>query len=497
MTKQVEGLLLDMVWLDRAAGQPLYRQLDGQLRAAVLSGRLAPGTRLPATRQLARDLGISRLTVQNSYEQLVAEGFLTSVTGAGTFVAEIPPEDLPPKRPDPAQNARAGTLGLSERGKAIAGSWAATRIAETRPFRPGVPAPDLFPMAAWSRLWAKALHRLGDDLFGYGAAGGYPPLRRAIANHLVNARGVNCDADQIIVTAGAQQSFALCALTLLDPGDLAWGEDPGHAAGRDILLAMGTEMASVAIDEEGLDIAAGRAEHADPRLIFVTPSHQHPLGVTMSLRRRLELLQYCQRIGAWVLEDDYDSEFRYSGRPLPALQGLDEADCVIYAGSFSKVLYPSLRIGYLAVPRALVEAFCAAQTVLSQGIPLLPQVVLADFMDEGRYAAHIRRMRVAYGERQRLLVDCLKSRAAGLLEVQPTDAGMHLMAWLPDGASDLEVCRALWQKGIEAVPLSIYCARPYPRAGMLLGFTAVQPEQLDRKVDQLVEALSSITISNI
>ena len=493
MTKQVEGLLLDMLWLDRAAEQPLYRQLDSQLRAAVLSGGLAPGTRLPATRQLAQDLGISRLTVQSSYEQLVAEGFLESVTGSGTFVAEIPPEDLPPERPAPAgRTARPGAR-LSKRGRTVAKTWAATRVAETRPFRPGVPAPDLFPMAAWSKLWAKALTRLGDDLFSYGPQGGYPPLRQAIAAHLVNARGVRCEPDQIIVTAGAQQSFALSALTLLDAGDLAWGEDPGHAAGRDILSALGIVMASVAIDDEGLDVAAGRAEHADPRLIFVTPSHQHPLGVTMSLRRRLELLKFVEDCGAWVLEDDYDSEFRYSGRPLPALQGLDRAGSVIYAGSFSKVLYPSLRIGYLVVPGELVEAFRAAQTVLSQGIALLPQVVLAEFMAQGRYAAHIRRMRAAYGERQRLLVDCLAAKSKGLLEVRPTDAGMHLIAWLPDGLDDMRVCQALWRAGIEAVPLSIYRVRPAPRGGLLLGFTAVCPDSLEAKVDRLVETIEGIS----
>ena len=202
----------------------------------------------------------------------------------------------------------------------------------------------------------------------------------------------------------------------------------------------------------------------------------------MSLRRRLELLQFAQQTQAWVLEDDYDSEFRYSGRPLPALQGLDGGGQVIYAGSFSKVLYPSLRMGYLVVPPALVESFCAAQTVLSQGIPTLPQVVLADFMNEGRFAAHIRRMRAAYGERQRLLVAALRRQTKGLIEVAPTDAGMHLMAWLPDGTDDLAVAKALWSGGVEAIPLSIYSQRPYPRAGLLLGFTAVPPADIEPKV---------------
>lgn len=489
MTKQPVGLLLDMISLDRKSVTPLYRQLDAQLRAAVLSGRLAAGVRLPSTRQLAMELGLSRLTVQNTYEQLVAEGFLTSTTGSGTFVTDFAPEDMPPKRPVLAGPTVSAEVALSQRGRAISKTWAATRVAETRAFRPSVPAPELFPMAAWSRLWAKALRRLGPDLFGYGREGGYPPLRAAIAEHLQNARGVRCDPEQVIVTAGSQQSFALSALTLLDPGDRAWCEDPGHAAGRDVLTALGISVIPVPINKEGLSVAEGRSRGQTPHLIFVTPSHQHPLGVTMSLRRRLELLQFAQKCGAWILEDDYDSEFRYSGRPLPALQGLDGGECVIYAGSFSKVLYPSLRMGYLVVPHGLVKPFCAAQTVLSQGIPTLPQVVLADFMREGRFAAHIRRMRVAYGERQKVLVAALENQAAGLLEVESTDAGMHLMAWLPDGVDDLEVARALWQGGIETIPLSIYARHPFPRAGLLMGFAAVSPEVIEPKVGQLTVLL--------
>ena len=492
MARHPIGQLLDSIALDRDSTMPLFRQLDLQLREGVLSGRLAPGARLPASRQLARDLGISRLTVQNTYEQLVAEGFLTSVAGSGTFVADIAVEDLPPALPDLPSPSDATTADLSARGRQMAQTKAATRVSETRPFRPSVPAPELFPMAAWSKLWASALRRLGDELFGYGPPGGHRPLRVAIADHLRNARGVHCEPEQVIVTAGSQQSFALSGLALLDAGEPAWGEDPGHTAGRDVLTALGIPVTPVPIDEEGLDIPAGRQREPAPRLIFVTPSHQHPLGVTMSLRRRLELLQFAQQVGAWILEDDYDSEFRYSGRPLPALQGLDQGQRVIYAGSFSKVLYPSLRMGYVVVPRHLVEAFCAAQSVLSQGIPILPQAVLADFMREGRFAAHIRRMRVAYGERQRYLVAALEREAARHLSFAPTNAGMHLMAWLPEGADDSAVARSLWQGGIEALPLSIYAQRPYPRAGLLLGFTAVPPEIVAAKVGRLVEILDGI-----
>ncbi len=492
MPKQAAGLLLDMIALDRAGDRPLYRQLDDQLRDAVLSGRLPPGARLPATRQLASELGLSRLTVQNAYEQLVAEGFLASTVGSGTFVADIAPEDLPPASPAPSHRTRPRGRGLSRRGLRIAATRATTRIAETAPFRPGVPDPELFPTAAWSRLWVRALRRAGRELFGYGRPGGHPPLRAAIAEHLRNARGVRCDPEQVIVTAGSQQSFALSALALLDPGDLAWGEDPGHAAGRDVLTALGISVAPVAIDDEGLSVADGRSRGDSPRLIFVTPSHQHPLGMTMSLRRRLELLQFAQQADAWILEDDYDSEFRYSGRPLPALQGLDGGERVIYAGSFSKVLYPSLRMGYLVVPHGLVEAFCAAQTVLSQGVPILPQMVLADFMRAGRFAAHVRRMRAAYGERRTLLVAALEEHAAGLLVPEPADAGMHLVAWLPEGMDDMATAQALWDAGLEAIPLSIYCQRPYPRAGLLLGFTGIRPDRIAPNVAKLARTLADL-----
>lgn len=491
MAKQPTGILFDTLALDRSSAAALYEQLDAQLRQAVLSGRVPPGARLPASRQLAIELGVSRLTVQNTYEQLIAEGFLRAETGSGTFVADIASEDLPPQSPAADQNPSTRPKPdrknvLSMRGKTMAQTLSGTRISETRAFRPAVPAPELFPMAVWTKLWSRALKRIGNDLFSYGPQGGYEPLRIAIAEHLTNARGVRCHAGQVIVTAGSQQSFALSGLALLDEGDVAWGEDPGHVAGRDVLSALGISVVSVPIDDEGLNVQAGSEREPSPKLIFVTPSHQHPLGVTMSLRRRLELLQFAQQTKAWVLEDDYDSEFRYSGRPLPALQGLDSDNRVIYAGSFSKVLYPSLRIGYLVVPDDLVDAFQAAQTVLSQGVPTLPQVVLAEFMEQGRFSAHIRRMRVAYAERQQVLLKALEKHGDGILEVSATDAGMHLMAWLPDGVSDSGVAEQLWKNGIEAVPLSIYTVDPYPRSGLLLGFTAVPPDQIDAKVRQLV-----------
>lgn len=490
MTKPVKGVLLDMVGLDRASATPLYLQLDRQIRRAVLSGALERGDRLPATRQLALDLGVSRMTVQSTYDQLIAEGFLTATTGSGTFVAEIPVETLPVSSPPSSQRRHHPEERLSRRGREISRTGATTRVGMTKPFRPGVPAADLFPLRAWSRLCASALTGMGRELFGYGPVGGYPPLRKAIAAHLATARGVNCDPGQVIVTSGAQQAFALSALALLDRGDVAWGEHPGHTAGRDVLTALGATVIPIPIDSEGLDLNAGRAIEENPKLIFVTPSHQHPLGITMSLRRRLELLKFAEDCRAWVLEDDYDSEFRYSGRPLPALQGLDKAARVIYTGSFSKVLYPSLRLGYLVVPPDLVDTFMATQTLLSHGSSYLPQVALSRFMEDGGFATHIRKMRVAYGERQSLLIDSLRRHVSGLLEVQPSQAGMHLLAWLPDGMDDMTTSRNLWAAEVETVPLSIYCSVPYPRQGLLLGFTGVRPAEIDPGVQRLARTIA-------
>ena len=276
-----------MLNLDRASPEPMYLQLDAQIRTAVLSGTLAKGDRLPATRQLAKDLGVSRITIQLTYDQLIAEGFLTAVTGSGTFVAAIPTESLPPT-PNLLQTAYEPGARLSTRGRSIAQTGAMTRIGMSRPFRPGVPASDLFPVRAWSKLWARSLAGLNLEHFGYGPPAGHAPLRKAIAIHIGNTRGITCDPDQVIVTTGAQQSFALSALVLLDTGDVAWGEYPGHTAGRDVLKVLGARTFSIPTDKEGLDLDKGRAAFEVPRLIFVTPSHQHPLGITMSLRRRLD-----------------------------------------------------------------------------------------------------------------------------------------------------------------------------------------------------------------
>jgi len=489
MARSLGGQLLDTVVIDRTANLPLFQQLDVQLRQAIASQRLPAGTRLPGTRQLARELGVSRLTVKNTYEQLIAEGYLRSSSRSGTYVAEIGTQELWPTAPASRVRQTRCIGTLSERGTRIAKTQATTHLGSTRSFRPGTPAMDLFPINTWARLSTKHLRRAREDQLGYGEPGGRPALRRAVADYLRDARAVNCDAEQVIITNGAQQAFILIALALLDPGDRVLFEDPGHAAGRDIFAAAGIEIIPARIDGEGLNTEAAAGIEPPPKLIFVTPSHQHPLGVTMSIRRRLELLDYAKRHAAWILEDDYDSEFRYTGRPISAMQGLDEHGCVLYIGTFSKVLFPSLRLGYLVAPPALIEPLYAAQVLICQSMSQFPQAVLADFINAGHFTAHLRKMRIAYAERRGALSDALQKQAGDILDVSPPDAGMHLIAWLPQGVDERQLCEAIWRSGIEVLPLSVYCFKQFNRGGLVLGFANTAVEDMAPSVNKLVDVL--------
>jgi len=390
---------------------PLHRQLYDALRAAILDGRLPAGARLPATRVLAVDLGLSRTTVLTDMAQLLAEGYVEGKTGSGTYVARVLP-DAPFLVASPLASDRAAvgegapapepdrTLSHCGRLLMAAPSAPPRDAGAPRAFRTGVPALDVFPWKAWLRIEARCLRRLSGALRLYDNPAGYRPLRQAIADYLGAARAVRCDPDQVIVVTGSQQALDLVARLLLDPGDAVWVEDPGYGGAKGALAAAGARLVPVPVDAEGLDVAAGMRRHASARLACVTPSHQYPLGVTMSLTRRLALLRWASDAGAWVLEDDYDSEYRYAGRPLAALQGLDTAGRVIYMGTFSKVLLPALRLGYLVAPPDLADAFARAKALTDCGSPVLGQAVVADFLAEGHVGRHIRRMRALYSERQ-------------------------------------------------------------------------------------------------
>ncbi|NWG18746.1 MAG: PLP-dependent aminotransferase family protein [Chloroflexi bacterium] len=483
--------------LNPALTTPLFQQVYERLRRAILTGQLPRGTRLPSTRALARELGVARITIQAAFDQLIAEGYIQGVIGSGTYVApELPEEAIfTDSAPMPAQPAR-GRRTLSARGIELAGApylpppLITPEHGLQYAFRVGLPALDAFPFALWGRLRAQCWQQVGRETLSYQHPLGAWPLRAAIAAYLGPARGVHCTPEQVIIVAGAQQGIDLVARVLLDPGDMVWLEDPGYLGARGALLAAGARVIPVPVDAEGLQVQAGHARAPEARLAFVTPSHQFPLGVTMSLARRLALLKWASAADAWVLEDDYDSEYRYTGRPLTALQGLDAVGRVIYLGTFSKTLAPALRLGYLVVPNDLVEAFTRARLFTDLHPPILEQHVLATFINDEHYARHIRAMRVLYAKRQQALLAALSAAGLGAaLETPEVPAGLHLVSWLAANRDDQALARHAARLGVDVMALSRFAIQPLERPGLLLGFGAVTPDELPRSVQRLAAAL--------
>ena len=435
----------------------------------------------------------------NAFRQLLAEGYLEGKAGSGTYVAGSLPEELLQARTGvgPAPPPRRVGRRLSRRGDVLAKTPATVVKDRGRPraFRPGLPALDEFPLQTWQRL-VREVCRKPKGILGYGEPAGYRPLREEISAYLGVARAVKCSWEQVIVVSGSQQALDLCARLLLDPGEKVWVEDPGYAGARGALIGAGANPVLVPVDEEGLNVEAGIEQEADARLACVTPSHQYPLGVTMSLSRRLALLDWAGRRDAWVVEDDYDSEYRYGGRPLEALQGLDTGGRVIYAGTFSKVLFPSLRLGYLVVPPDLVESFTAARELADRHSPLIEQAVLARFMSEGHFARHTRRMRKLYAGRQAALVEAANHHLRDLLDVRPAEAGLHLVGRLPESVDDRGASRYARAAGVEAPPLSLYGVQPRARRGLLLGYAAVAEPEIQSGVRGLAKALEKLLSTN-
>ena len=415
-----------------------------------------------------------------------------SLTGSGTFVAEgLSPEKCRQIRA-PRKRRRLPEVALSEQCLRIAQSKANTRQGKMRPFRPGVPAMDAFPKKIWGKYWSDSVADSSDVNFGYGPVDGNERLKSAIATHLKDARGVSCDPEQVVLTAGAQQAFVLIAFTLLNKGDAVWYENPGHIAGRDAMHMMGANICPVPIDDEGIDVDFASKSFPKPAMIFTTPSHQQPLGTTMSLVRRLTLLSYAQENNTWIIEDDYDSEFRFSGQPLPALQALDQQGSVLYVGTFSKSLYPAIRLGYVVVPHELVSVFSGGQGLLGQGASALTQTVVARFMEDGRFSEHIRKMRKTYKERRDILMEELLSQCQGVLDPVPTNAGMHIVSWLYDGLSDMRAHIEVLGAGVESLPVSVYGLQPGQRPGLVLGFSGALPSQIPKSVAKMARCLREL-----
>jgi GntR family transcriptional regulator/MocR family aminotransferase len=500
MAKRAAAVARPLVDLDHRSAIPLSRQLYERLREAILSGQLAPGARLPSTRGLADQLGVARNTVLGVYEQLGAEGYLESAVGRGTMVARVAPDRLL-MTPAPVCRTRsrkeiAPEMGLTERNRALQQlssgirPWLAAGEGAVPAFRVGVPALDVFPQRLWARLVARRARQFRPDALTYQSPAGYPPLREAIAAYLGVARGVRCSAEQVLITAGAQGALDLAARVLLEPGDAAWMENPGYFGARGALLAAGARLVPVPVDREGLNVAEGIARAPQARLAMVTPSRQSPLGVTMSVGRRLALLEWAKQAHAWIVEDDYDSEYRFVGRPLEALQALDENERVLYVGTFSKVLFPALRLGYLIVPPGLVDVFIAARRFIDTHAPLLEQAVVTDFMIEGHFLQHIRRMRTLYAGRRAALVAAAKRELGEQLEFQAPAAGLHLVGWLRPGLDDAAVSRRAALCGVETIPLSRFALEPLQRGGLLLGYAPIPEREIVGGVQRLALALA-------
>jgi len=489
--KRISAAFLPPIALDHRAKTPMYRQLYDWFRRTIIDGQMRPGQRVPSTRGLAAELKISRIPVLNAYEQLLAEGYFETFVGAGTCVAGSIPDDtlttpaLKTRKGLPEVAEKLGPRRMSRRGAALARIPAQSWLDNLGAFRVSLPALDHFPIGVWSKLVARHSRRPPKGIMAYGGAMGYLPFREAIAEYLGAVRGVRCESSQILVTTGSQQALQLSAQVLVDPKDRVWIEEPGYPSARQAFMMAGAQSIPVPVDHDGMNVAEIIRQGRSARAVYVTPSHQYPMGMTMSATRRMLLLSWASRTGAWIIEDDYDSEYRFGSRPIASLQGLDTDGRVIYVGTFSKVMFPALRLGYVVVPKDLVRAFAAARDAADVFSSTLYQAVLTDFIREGHFARHIRRMRSLYMERRRALVKAIYIEMGERLEVIGAEAGMHLVALLPRGADDVAVSTRAAQRGICAMPLSSCYLKPPARGGLILGYGGANAHQIHDGVRKL------------
>lgn len=459
--------------IDRDSSTSIQQQVYDALRAAVIEGRMRPGERLASTRSLAAQINIARGTIDLAYARLADEGFVVARGQRGTFVsAEIDWNIVgaaPKRRSGPAQTRPVDEYAL--------------------PFRFGAPALDLFPRKVWSRLAAREARRVDPAGLTYPDPIGLPALREAIVAYVAVARGIACGPEQIVVTAGYQGALNLVAHLVLARGDSVWLEDPGYGFAPSAFRALSMRVTPVPVDEQGLRVGDGRAADERARLAVVTPAHQFPLGYTMSLPRRQALLAWAIANGSWILEDDYDCEFHYSGHRPPALKSIDHADRVFYAGSFSKTLFPALRLGYLVVPTEMVEAANQACGTLHRGVPVHGQAVVAAFMAEGHFARHLRRMRLRYRQRRDALAAALTTSFGSSVEVSFQAGGLHLLARLPRFGADVDLARRARKHGLMPHALSGQAIEHDAGQGLLMSFTNVPEPAAPEVVARLLRAI--------
>lgn len=490
--KKPAGTVLD-IKVNFGGDEPLHRQLYLAVKQAILNGRLRPRDRLPSTRIVATDYGLSRTTVLNAFDQLTAEGYLEGRTGFGTTVASYIPGDLARRRKVGSRSSNSTSQPRISRRAHLnpLGDLSFLRP-PAQPLRPGQPDLKLFPQEVWARLAAKHWRRSNRDPEHIDSLG-YRALREAICSYVGRLRGVRCDPDQVLITCGAQQALYLAACTLLDPDESVWMEEPGYPRARAAFFSAGLRVVPVPVDSEGLVVSAGKAKEPAPKLIFATPSFQCPLGTAMSLARRFELLKLAQEKNAWILEDDYFSEYRYGSEPIASLQSIDQNERVIYVGNFSKSVAPSLRIGYMIVPPSLVDVFKTVRSAMSRQPPGAEQAILAEFIRAGHLEQHLRATLRIYRERQEALVSSIQKNGRDVLETFPTGTGMYLVAWLLGGIDDYAAARTAAKHGVDAIPLSVFCMKPPRRHALVLGYSAYEIGSIRSAVKQLCSVLARMT----
>jgi GntR family transcriptional regulator / MocR family aminotransferase len=475
---------LPIIGVNRGDSSPLHKQIYDGFRSAILRGELRRGQRIPSSRELTLDLRVSRFPVLNAYAQLLAEGYLESRVGAGTFVsASLPEQRMSVSLPEaPAVQPLSGQRRLARRSLLYSKFEGHAAIRGWGSFGVHQPALDQFPFQVWSSLVARHSRNPHANAIHHVNPLGTERFREAIADYLRTARGVKCDAGQVMIVSGSQQALDIAARVLFDPGDAVWVEEPGYRLQRSVLSAAGCRLIPVPVDREGMDVAAGIRLRKKARAAFVTPSHHYPLGMTMSASRRLQLLNWAQDAGAWVVEDDYDSEYRYESLPIASLHGLDVNQRVIYIGTFSKVLFPSLRLGYIVIPPDLVERFVSVRHCMDIFPPYLYQEVLTDFIRDGHFTRHIRKMRQHYGEKRTVLVESLQREFGSALTIEGAEAGMHLAVRLPEGFRDTEIALRSAQQRLWLWPLSPSYANSNPEQGFVLGFGSTLKSQIPAAV---------------
>lgn len=470
-------LSLDILSVDRASDDPMHRQIYAALRRFILDGQIAAHTLLPSTRSLAEDLKVGRNTVIAAYDQLLAEGFIEARAGSGTWVAPIKQA----KHADaPAIRHNDSSRRLSSRGRTIVDGPQPPRNAGVINFHPGVPETASFPFSIWSSLLVRNSRSRDESLLGYLSFAGHPGLRATIASNISVSRGIDCSPDQVIVVTGAQAALDLVSRVLMDEGDHVWMEEPGYLGAKSAFLAAGAKLAPLKVNRRGWNLSDPVLP--PPRLIYVTPSCQWPFGTIMGIEERLQLLDIAERHGAWIIEDDFDGEYRFRGRPVPALRGLDHANHVVYIGSFGKTLLPALRIGYLIVPPELVSSFDKAVSITGQFAPLILQATVNDFIRQGYFATHLKRMRRLYARRQANFVKLCREHLGEWVTVSENDSGMQLLARFTRPLNDLDVVAAAVKEGLDVQAVSINYHSTEPEHGLLLGYTAMDERQILRAV---------------